>query len=265
MPDPITSLRNIFTNPAGGPSGNSMSPPPTAPPGQGFGTQSMPGSKVSPWVDYPLEAIQGAIGVGVDTPANRAGQVLGALPFLNPMSGGMGAVKGLLGRTAPEATGGVVSGIKSLLGGGDEAVSGLKGALPESFGPNAWAGPKISDTTGSAYDPLALKLGGGPEPSITQLPSPSTPPSAGNFPSLTQLSPSVPTSQSKRTSLGLDNPYSATPSYDWPGVSDASGSTQQYDLHGGPSRSAGGNAGSTVGQDTLNKLGVKIPYGPPPR
>ena len=267
MPNPITSLKNIFTNPAGGPSGNSMAPPPTASPTQGFGTQSMPGSKVSPWVDYPLEAIQGAIGVGADTPANRFGQVAATLPFINPIRGGLGAVKGLLGRAAPEATGGILTGIRSAFTGGDEAISGLRSALPESFGPNATIGPRISDTTGAAYDPLALHLGGGPEPSVTQLPSPSTPPSAGNFPSVSQLSPSVPTSQSKRTSMGLDNPYSATPAYDYPEpeMVDSTGSSQQYDLHGGPPRNAGGNAGSTVGGDTLRKMGLSIPYGPPPR
>jgi len=71
--------------------------------------EDMPGSGPK-WLDPIIEGGLGMVGVGADTSANRAGQLVSAaLPFAAAARGGLGAL-----RSAPEA------------------LSGLSGAIPEA-------------------------------------------------------------------------------------------------------------------------------------
>ena len=217
MPDPISSLRNILTDPAGGPSGQRPA----------FGTQDMPGSKVSPMVDYPLEALQGALGVGTDTSANRFGAMAAsAIP--------------------------IVGGIKSAFtGGGGEALSGLRGALPKSLGPNAYAGPVISSypSLDTVSDPLHLRLGAGTK--LTPGGNVPLPPiGAGGLGDVPFMKPYP------MPDTTTYPPYTASHNYDWPEAADSLGHPGQYDISGGPPK---GFHGSTVNGDRLRSLGIPIP------
>src|ERR1700677_1375894 len=138
MPDPITSLKNLISNPAGGTSG-----------GPDFATQDMPGSSVKPFPDYPIEGLLGAIGVGRDTQANRYGQVLGAAL---PVIGGAGSAIGGAIEEAPEAISGLRNAVDSL---GDAGTAAFK-----TFNPTPNPYTQSGGLTPSAGG--ALRYPGGP-------------------------------------------------------------------------------------------------------